>query len=70
MGSVRGFYRRIDMENIEKIDEALDLIVSIDTERLTEEAAGNVIYDVNDAAISLERIKDSLLEKTNYVEFI
>jgi hypothetical protein len=58
------------MENIEKIDQALDLIVSIDTEKLIDEAAGNVIYDVNDAAISLERIKDNLLEKTNYVEFV
>lgn len=58
------------MENIEKIDQALDLIVSIDTEKLIDEAAGNVIYDVNDAAISLERIKDYLLEKTNYVEFV
>jgi hypothetical protein len=70
MGQVRGFYRRIDMKNIEKIDQALDLITSINTSGLTEEATGNVIYEINDAAISLESVKDDLLEKTNYVEFV
>jgi len=58
------------MENIKKIDQALDLIVSIDTKEMTEEAAGNVIDDVNDAAISLETVRDYLLEKTNYVKFV
>jgi hypothetical protein len=58
------------MKNIEKIDQALDLITSINTSGLTEEATGNVIYEINDAAISLESVKDDLLEKTNYVEFV
>jgi hypothetical protein len=58
------------MENIEKIDQALDLIVSINTIGLTEEATGDVIYELNDAAISLESVKDNLLKKTNYVEFV
>ena len=70
MGPVRGFHRRVNMENIKKIDQALDLIVSIDTKEMTEEAAGNVIDDVNDAAISLETFRDYLLEKTNYVKFV
>jgi hypothetical protein len=67
---MRRLYRRVDMENIEKIDQALDLIVSINTIGLTEEATGDVIYELNDAAISLESVKDNLLKKTNYVEFV
>jgi hypothetical protein len=55
-------------DNNQKIEQSIELLLSIETNALKEDTQEEVIYEINAAVTTLENIQDVLNEEENYID--
>jgi hypothetical protein len=55
-------------DNNQKIEQSIELLLSVETNRLKEETQEEVIYEINAAVTTLENIQEVLNEEENYIQ--
>jgi hypothetical protein len=55
-------------DNNQKIEQSIELLLSVETSRLKEETQEEVIYEINAAVTTLESIQEVLNEEESYID--
>jgi hypothetical protein len=55
-------------DNNQKIEQSIEILLSVDTSRLKEETQEEVIYEINAAVTTLESIQEVLNEEESYID--
>ena len=55
-------------DNNQKIEQSIELLLSVETNRLKEETQEEVIYEINASVTTLENIQEVLNEEENYIQ--
>ena len=55
-------------DNNQKIEQSIELLLSIETNALKEDTQEEVIYEINAAVTTLENIQDVFNEEENYID--
>ena len=57
----------MEPNNNDKIETSIELLLSVDTKGLEENQKEDVIYELNSAGTTLEKIQEVLNDESNYV---